>query len=126
MDWIASFLDLAGKWLIGNKNTWGWVVHIMAVIAWAVVAWQAELWGLLASCFIYFAFNIRGLFKWVEGEMEEEKQKTWDDAIQALKDRADSQDSVEGSTFVILGSEDCAEYLENHGKERQKTKMQSL
>jgi len=84
MDWIAAALDLLGKWQVGNKKKIGWIIHILAVFAWAAVALLQTpiLWGLLSSCGIYCLINVRNLIKWVK----EDKEKVSDQTSESEKE----------------------------------------
>jgi len=63
---------LIAKWLLGNKNKWGWILHFISGIIWSVVALTniKVAGGLLLIAIPSFVINIRNFIKWNREEYE--------------------------------------------------------
>ena len=66
IDWIAAGLELAGDWIVGNKQPVGFIIRMAAGVLWAVTAIRFGVWGLLAVVIVAFAVNIRNFIKWTK------------------------------------------------------------
>lgn len=64
MDWIAALFELIGKFLVGDKNKWGFISSAVCNFFWIIVSLQTKLWGLTAVVIICFAMNLWNFFKW--------------------------------------------------------------
>lgn len=68
MDWIAALLEIAGAWLVGNKNKWGFVVFMFGNVLWIITGSQKALGGLIFVSIIFFCINVRNFRKWLISE----------------------------------------------------------
>jgi len=64
MDFIAAGLALCGVYLVGNRNKLGFLLLMACSIAWAWVAIESKIYGLLVETTCLFFLNMRGYFKW--------------------------------------------------------------
>jgi len=63
-DYPAAALSLSGRYLLGKKNIWGWVVEIGAGGFWHCFSFYHETWGQFAMSILIQIFNIKGLIEW--------------------------------------------------------------
>ena len=63
-DWVVGFLGMWSKWLLGNKNKWGWAINTLSGLAWASIIWEHKLWGLAIPTFAHTIIAIRNFRKW--------------------------------------------------------------
>ena len=68
MDWIASLLEILGKWVIGNKNKNGFIVASICCLCWIYVAIDKEVYGLFIAIIPALFINIRNYLKWRRDE----------------------------------------------------------
>ncbi len=62
MEWIAVALVIASLGAMALKMyEQGWWLSMMASLAWAAVAVQTDLWGLLIQSAILFGISVKGL-----------------------------------------------------------------
>lgn len=64
IDWIAGIGEIAAKVVVGRKNKWGWILHIISGILWTIIALQTKIYGLLIITVPAFAVNIYNFWKW--------------------------------------------------------------
>lgn len=67
MDWVLSFLVLAGNFLLARKIKWGWVVMMANSLAWiyyALGVLDPQQFGLVPSAAINFVLSVMGAWKW--------------------------------------------------------------
>lgn len=64
MDILAGIFELCGKYLVGNKNRVGFVLHGIASVLCTYVAFDREVYGLLIVTTVAFCLNIRNWIKW--------------------------------------------------------------
>ena len=74
MDWIASALEILSKWIIGNKNKWGFVLALICCLAWGYVAIDKEVYGLFLAIIPAIVINIRNFIKWNREDQCKPKQ----------------------------------------------------
>ena len=70
MPWILSFMGIGRKWLLGEKNRWGWVLGIATQLLWLVWMGKAETWGFLPLFIVGMVMNVRNFRKWTKEEEE--------------------------------------------------------
>ena len=68
MDWIASFITIVAKILVGNKNKWGFIFHIVAEIIWIAVSVKHKVWGLLPLAVVTMMISVCSFLKWYHEE----------------------------------------------------------
>lgn len=67
MDFIAGTLELAGKWIVGHKNKWGWLVSTVAGLSWiSYVIMSKQSYGLLVVTIPAIFINLWNFYKWSE------------------------------------------------------------
>jgi len=64
MDWISGFIELLAKYVVGRKNKWGWVLHLIAGVLWTYIAFSTHIYGLLIITIPAFFLNIWNFIKW--------------------------------------------------------------
>ncbi len=64
MDWIGCILKLTSWSLVARQNRLGFVVGVFGNMAFAYAAYQAELLGVMAYCFILTGIMFQGWFRW--------------------------------------------------------------
>ena len=65
LDWIAAALELAGAWIVGNKNKWGFIVFIACGLCWiAYIIVNQSTYGLLLAIMPMQVINVRNFIKW--------------------------------------------------------------
>lgn len=64
MSWIAAIAELLAKWLVGNKNKWGHIVHLISGFLWTYIAFKIELYALLIITVPSILINCRNFYKW--------------------------------------------------------------
>jgi len=70
MSWIAGGIELLAKYLCGNKNKWGWIVHLISGVLWMIVAINnPDVAGGLALIVIPSMYlNIRNFIVWKKSD----------------------------------------------------------
>jgi nicotinamide riboside transporter PnuC len=64
MDWIAAAFVIFSVYLTGRKNRWGWVVAGIGAILFMIVAFQKEVYGMIALDVVLIIMNIINFIKW--------------------------------------------------------------
>ena len=65
MDWVAAVLELAGLWMVGNKNRAGFVLLACCCVAWYCHVLTSEsTYGLLIVVTPALFINVRNWRKW--------------------------------------------------------------
>ena len=64
MSWIAALITLFAKYLVGNKDKWGHIIHIIGEFAWIYVALQTRVYGLLMIAVPAIVLSVRNFWKW--------------------------------------------------------------
>ena len=64
MDYLAGLLELIAKWTVGNKNKWGFIIHLASGLTWSYVALTTKVYGLLVVAVPLSVINIRNFIKW--------------------------------------------------------------
>ena len=64
MDWIAGTIELMAKWVVGHKNRWGWILHIIGGFLWTYIALNTKMYGILIITIPAFFLNIWNFYKW--------------------------------------------------------------
>lgn len=64
LDWIGMIGSLYFLFLIGNKKRYGFIIYVIANIAWLIVNYMAQIWPGVIVCIILIGLNIRAYTKW--------------------------------------------------------------
>lgn len=65
IEWLATFLSLAGALMIANLIKEGYYVWILANILWVSFSWKHKHYGLLFLSASYLVINIIGIINWI-------------------------------------------------------------
>jgi len=60
----AVALSIAANWLTARKRIWCWPVWISTNLLFAVLFWDAELWGVFVMQFVYAGSSVVGFTAW--------------------------------------------------------------
>lgn len=64
IDWLATICGLAGVYLIGSKNRFGFLIMMVASLSWLTVGiFIRSLPLMLGSC-VFFCLHMRGWRNW--------------------------------------------------------------
>ena len=66
MDIIACILEIAGAWLVGNRNRIGFLILMVSSILWFLAGGDNKMLGLRIVSVVFFGINIRNYIKWRE------------------------------------------------------------
>jgi hypothetical protein len=62
---LAGTITSAGsKWLLGNKNPFGWALAVVSAAFWMAVSMEAGSKVMMANNAITLALVVRGCYKW--------------------------------------------------------------
>lgn len=64
MHWIAGLIELFAKYMVGCKDKWGFIIHIVSSILWSYVALKTEIYGLLIVTIPAMGMNLWNFWKW--------------------------------------------------------------
>lgn len=65
MDWLAAVFELAGGWIVGNKNRIGFLLLFGCCVAWVLhVTLVRGSYGLLMVVIPSMLINVRNFIKW--------------------------------------------------------------
>lgn len=64
MDLLAGAIELIAKWIVGNKNRYGFVLHLISGLLWSYIAFTTKIYGLLIITLPSIIINIRNFLKW--------------------------------------------------------------
>lgn len=64
MDLFAGIFELLAKIVVGQKQWWGYLIHLLAGILWTIIAFRTRVYGLLIITVPAFAINICNMVKW--------------------------------------------------------------
>lgn len=64
MHWIAALITLFAKYLVGRKDKWGHIVHIISECVWIYVAFITKIWGLLLIAIPTIILSLWNFWKW--------------------------------------------------------------
>lgn len=63
-DWLAMLLGIAGIWIVGSKNRWGFVLCAASQVIWAGLGVWKGLYGLTCVAIPVIVIHGRNWFKW--------------------------------------------------------------
>jgi len=75
MDWIVAALVLLGAYLLGDGNKEGWRVNFLSCVIYAPIAFNKELYGIVALQVFCAILAVRGYNRWKKEEQEEQSKK---------------------------------------------------
>lgn len=93
---ILMAFGVAGLYLAGKKNYWGWGLGLVAQALWASYAITTGQWGFLISAFVYGVVYARNFFKWAP--------EFWSRDLRAMFKRPPRRETVqiqEGGAYSI-------------------------
>jgi len=64
MDWLAGFIGILAKIIVGRKNKWGWIIYAISELIWIIVGLSTRLYGLVTVSGIVFFIYIYNFFRW--------------------------------------------------------------
>jgi nicotinamide riboside transporter PnuC len=64
IDWLATICGLAGVYLIGSKNRYGFLIMMVASMSWMTVGFFIESLALILGSGVFFGLHTRGWLKW--------------------------------------------------------------
>ncbi|HVF30611.1 MAG TPA: nicotinamide mononucleotide transporter [Pyrinomonadaceae bacterium] len=64
IDWLATVCGLAGVYLIGSKNKYGFLIMMIASLSWMGVGFMIGSLALILGSSVFFGLHLRGWFKW--------------------------------------------------------------
>lgn len=64
MDWIAGIFELAGLYVVGNRNRIGWLFGLVGNLLWTFLAFRLHIYGLLLVVVPAMFINIRNYRRW--------------------------------------------------------------
>lgn len=66
---LLAAIGIAGLYLAGKKNYWGWGLGVCAQALWAVYAVTTGQWGFLLSAAAYAIVYTKNFFAWAPGSV---------------------------------------------------------
>ncbi|CAN5288345.1 nicotinamide mononucleotide transporter [soil metagenome] len=76
IDWLATACGLAGVFLLGNKNKYGFLVFMMASASWVTFGFLVGSLAVILGSSTFFVMHLRGWLKWRRDERENGFMKT--------------------------------------------------
>lgn len=65
MDFLAGILELCGKWVVGHKQRYGWLISTGSSVCWILyVLMSKQAYGLLVIAIPAIAINLWNFRKW--------------------------------------------------------------
>jgi len=61
---IIFTFGLLGSILIIYKNRWGFISYCIHSVAWGISSYADAEYGALATCVLFFAFDVYGFYRW--------------------------------------------------------------
>jgi hypothetical protein len=82
MDWIAGIFELAGAWIVGNRNRKGFLVNVLCCLFWIYyVVKTNSAYGLLVVVVPSLFINIRNYILWKPDDIHGVKPVTLKDVL---------------------------------------------
>lgn len=73
--WLLAAVGIAGLWLAGSNNRFGWAIGLVAQALWIVYALNTEQYGFILSALAYAAVYARNYARWATTPPEVEVPK---------------------------------------------------
>lgn len=64
IDIIAGITELSAQVVVGRKNRWGWILHLISGGLWTYIAFQTKLYGILIITTPAIFINTWNFIKW--------------------------------------------------------------
>lgn len=65
LDWIAGIVELWGKWVVGDKNKWGFVINFACCVLWIIYVFKEKTaYGILVVIIPAMFINVRNFIQW--------------------------------------------------------------
>lgn len=74
MTWsfLLAAVGVAGLWIAGRNNRWGWFIGLSAQLLWVAYALVTEQYGFLLSAFAYGFVYAKNFYAWRKKEEPED------------------------------------------------------
>ncbi len=64
IDWLALVLNATSIYLLGKKLKSGWILSVVANLAWIVFGMLAHSVATVVACVIFTALSVKGWWDW--------------------------------------------------------------
>ncbi len=71
---LAYFLLFMGTFLVGRKQTIGWVLYIVGDLIWLGIGWELRMSSIITWQAAFMILGIRNWYLWRSEEVEDEDQ----------------------------------------------------
>ena len=68
IDWLATVCGLAGVFLLGNKNRWGFLIFMVAIASWVSFGFITGSYAVILGSSTFFFMHLRGWLRWRRDE----------------------------------------------------------
>jgi hypothetical protein len=68
VDWLATACGLAGVFLLGSKNKYGFLTFMLASASWVTFGILTESYPVIIGSSTFFFMHLRGWIKWRRDE----------------------------------------------------------
>jgi nicotinamide riboside transporter PnuC len=73
--WILAGIGLAGAYITGERNRWGWALGLLYQLLWIVYAYYTQQYSFIVVCVVYGVVYIKNFKEWGEPEETPEPQE---------------------------------------------------
>jgi hypothetical protein len=70
IDWLATICGLAGVYLLGNKNKYGFALFMAASLSWMTFGILTGSIAMIIGSTIFFIMHFRGFINWSRNSQE--------------------------------------------------------
>ena len=70
IDWLATACGLAGVFLLGNKNRWGFLIFMVASASWVTFGFITGSFAVILGSSTFFFMHLRGWLRWRRDDKE--------------------------------------------------------
>ena len=70
IDWVATACGLAGVFLLGNKNRWGFLIFMVASASWVTFGYITGSYAVILGSSTFFFMHLRGWVRWRRDEKD--------------------------------------------------------
>ena len=64
IDWVATVCGLAGVFLLGNKNKYGFLIFMIASASWVSFGFLTGSYAVILGSSTFFVMHFRGWLRW--------------------------------------------------------------
>ena len=61
---VLAAVGIAGLWLAGKKNSWGWAIGLAAQVLWVIYALVTQQYGFIISALAYGFVYAKNFIAW--------------------------------------------------------------